>query len=58
MGLPLRTPGLLDIFALRRRFSRRVFGAVAQLAERVVRNDEVRGTILLCSTKNPLRACV
>ncbi|MEN9850032.1 MAG: hypothetical protein RL128_195, partial [Pseudomonadota bacterium] len=53
MGLPLRTPGLLDIFALRRRFSRRVFGEVAQLAERVVRNDEFRGTILLCSTKSP-----
>jgi hypothetical protein len=26
-------------------------GAVAQLGERVVRNDEVRGSIPLCSTK-------
>jgi hypothetical protein len=27
------------------------YGAVAQLIERVVRNDEVRGLIPLCSTK-------
>jgi hypothetical protein len=31
-------------------------GAVAQLGERVVRNDEVRGSIPLCSTKPPHRA--
>lgn len=28
-----------------------VLGAVAQLGERVVRNDEVRGSIPLCSTR-------
>ena len=37
-------------------YSQRFFGAVAQLGERVVRNDEVRGSIPLGSTKFPLFA--
>ena len=37
-------------------YSQRSFGAVAQLGERVVRNDEVRGSIPLGSTNFPLFA--
>ena len=37
-------------------YSQRFFGAVAQLGERVVRNDEVRGSIPLGSTNFPLFA--
>lgn len=42
-------PALLDFFArIGDRFG--LYGAVAQLGERVVRNDEVRGSIPLGST--------
>ena len=54
---------LVEIF-LRGEFGgfrfRGVFGAIAQLVERVVRNDEVRGSIPLCSTSIYLQgdACI
>ena len=50
MCLPFSHGRLLDIFAVLGQMTRQVFGAVAQLGERVVRNDEVVGSIPICST--------
>lgn len=44
----------LDNVTLMRKTPAQVIGAVAQLGERIVRNDKVRGSIPLCSTNDLL----